>query len=126
MSLSHLHFQRLIFCRLEFNKAEVASVWLTSARLARKADFTHQAFNAVLHASQLGDDSATIEHSRILWKEGHHRKAIQSLEGAIAANAFQSHNFTLVENAAASHVQAPDRQHQQQNILTARVWQFVS
>jgi serine/threonine-protein kinase ATR len=121
MSLPHLDHQELTFCRFNFNKAEIASVWLTSARLARKADFTHQAFNAVLHASQLGDDSATIEHSRILWKEGHHRKAIQSLEGAIAANAFQSHNFTLSENAAASHIQVPERQQQQQNILTARV-----
>ena len=99
---------------------DIADAWLTSARLARKGDFTHQAFNAVLHASQLGDESATIEHSRILWKEGHHRKAIQSLEGAIAANAFQSHNYTLTENATASHAQ-DQQQQQQQNVLTARV-----
>lgn len=95
----------------------MASSWLTSARLARVADFTHQAFNAVLHASQLGDDSATIEHSRILWKEGHHRKAIQSLEGAIAANVFHSHTHTTVESATASH---SEQNQQQQNILTAR------
>ena len=75
---------------LEFSKQDLSSSWLASARLARKAGFTHQAFNAVLHASKLGDDAATIEHARLLWKEGHHRKAIQSLEGAIAANAFQS------------------------------------
>ncbi len=112
------HDPKLTLCSLGFTKAEVASAWLTSARLARKADFTHHAFNAVLHASQLGDKSATIEHSRILWKEGRHRKAIQSLEGAIAANAFQSHNYTPAENATASHGQ--DRQ-QEQNILTARV-----
>ena len=44
----------------------------------------------MLHASRLGDDAATIEHARLLWKEGNHRKAIQRLEGSIAANAFQS------------------------------------
>ncbi|KAL9615276.1 MAG: hypothetical protein Q9167_000247 [Letrouitia subvulpina] len=67
-----------------------ACMHLTNAKLARKAGFLHQAFNAVLRASQLGEESAKIEHSRLLWKEGHHRKAIQSLEGAIAANAFKS------------------------------------
>ena len=61
-----------------------------SAKLARKNNFTHQAFNAVLHATQLGDSSSNIETARLLWKEGHHRKAIQSLEGAIAGNLFQS------------------------------------
>lgn len=64
-----------------------------------------------MHASQLGDESATIEHSRLLWREGHHRKAIQSLEGAIAANAFRSHNYTPTDDAIATT---------QQNLLTAR------
>ncbi|KAI9793452.1 MAG: serine/threonine-protein kinase M1 [Candelina submexicana] len=100
-----------------FTQRDIASAWLTSARLARKGNFVHQAFNAVLHASQLGDDSATIEHSRLLWKEGHHRKAIQSLEGAIAANAFRSHDYTPTENATTSITE--DKQ-QQQNLLTAR------
>ena len=68
----------------------MSSSWLASAKLARKGNFTHQAFNAVLHATQLGDHAATIETARLLWQEGHYRKAIQSLEGAIAANAFQS------------------------------------
>lgn len=79
---------------------DIASAWLTSAKLARKSGFVHQSFNAVLHASQLGDNSATIEHSRLLWKEGHHRKAIQSLKGAIAANAFRSHDYLQTENAS--------------------------
>ncbi|MCJ1321696.1 serine/threonine-protein kinase M1 [Xylographa vitiligo] len=94
-----------------FSKIDLSSAWLTSARLARKGDFTHQAFNAVLHASQLGDTSATIEHSRLLWREGHHRKAIQSLEGAIAANAFRSHDYVSTNNNTAKT---------SQNILTAR------
>jgi serine/threonine-protein kinase ATR len=59
----------------------------------------------------LGDESATIEHSRLLWREGNHRKAIQSLEGAIAANAFRSHNYTPTDDAIATT---------QQNLLTAR------
>ena len=59
----------------------------------------------------MGDESATIEHSRLLWREGHHRKAIQSLEGAIAANAFRSHNYTPTDDATANT---------QQNLLTAR------
>lgn len=59
----------------------------------------------------MGDESATIEHSRLLWREGHHRKAIQSLEGAIAANAFRSHNYTPTDDAVATT---------QQNLLTAR------
>ncbi|KAL8729547.1 MAG: hypothetical protein Q9166_004627 [cf. Caloplaca sp. 2 TL-2023] len=84
----------------DFSNNDIASAWLTSAKLARKAGFTHQSFNAVLHASQLGDNSATIEHSRLLWKEGHHRKAIQSLKGAIAANAFQSHAYLQTEQPA--------------------------
>lgn len=40
----------------------------------------------MLHAARLQDRSATIEHARLLWKDGHHRKAIQTLEGAISAN----------------------------------------
>ncbi|KAI9830439.1 MAG: hypothetical protein M1819_005691 [Sarea resinae] len=101
----------------KFTSHNIASSWLRSAKLARKGNLTHEAFNAVLHASQLGDQSATIEHSRLLWKEGHHRKAIQSLDGAIAANAFSSHNFVALDSATVSLV--GDKQ-QQQNYLTAR------
>jgi serine/threonine-protein kinase ATR len=100
---------------LNFSKGDLASAWLTSARLARKGNAINQSFNAVLHASQLGDESATIEHARLLWKEGHHRKAIQSLQGAIDSNAFISHN----SNAKATSF-AGENQSQQQNLLTAR------
>ena len=100
---------------LNFTEHDLAGAWLTSARLARKGNAMHQSFNAVLHASKLGDESAMIEHARLLMKEGHHRKAIQSLQGAIANNAFIGHNkgseatsFTNVELA------------EQQNLLTAR------
>ncbi|PGG99288.1 Atypical/PIKK/ATR protein kinase [Polytolypa hystricis UAMH7299] len=100
-----------------FDESDVASVWLQVARIARKANYTEQAFNAVLHSTQLNDKSATIEYARLLWKEGHHRKAIRALEGAIAANAFVSHDYVPSEDTFNSL--APDQQ-QRQNILTAR------
>ena len=104
--------------RLDFPKDEIASAWLTSARLARKGNFTQQSFNAVLHASQLGAQSATIEHSRLLWKEGQHRKAIRSLEGAIAANAFRAHNYAVHDDATTTSLAGESNE--QQNLLTAR------
>ncbi|KAI9844262.1 MAG: serine/threonine-protein kinase M1 [Sclerophora amabilis] len=103
--------------RHDFTKDELASVWLTSARLARKGNLTHQSFNAVLHASQLGAESATIEHSRLLWNEGHHRKAIQSLDGAIVANAFSSYSSDSIDEAKGTAVVFKE---QQQNLVTAR------
>ena len=101
----------------QFRDDELASVWLTDARLSRKGNLIRQSFNAVLHASQLGAESATIEHSRLLWKEGQHRKAIQSLTGAIKANAFRSYNHAAPSEATAS---TTGDQAQQQNLLTAR------
>ncbi|TGO91177.1 hypothetical protein BPOR_0036g00070 [Botrytis porri] len=102
---------------LEFTKGDIASAWLTSARLARKGNAIHQSFNAVLHASQLGDNSAKIEHARLLWKEEQHRKAIQSLQGAIDSNAFISHNEI---NKASLGSADNTHQKQQQNLLEAR------
>ncbi|KAK2760373.1 serine/threonine-protein kinase M1 [Arachnomyces sp. PD_36] len=106
-----------------FDDSDIAAVWLTGARLARKANSTSQAFDAVLHAAQLKDKSATIEHARLLWKEGNHRKAIQTLEGAIAANAFVSHDYSAAAEASVSV--APDRQ-QQQNALNARAYLLLA
>ncbi|KAL3418858.1 protein kinase Rad3 (phosphatidylinositol 3) [Phlyctema vagabunda] len=99
-----------------FTTGDVASAWLTSARLARKGNAINQSFNAVLHASQLGDESATIEHARLLWKEGHPRKAIQSLQGAIDSNAFISHNKNIDVMTSVIGVE----QTNEQNLLTAR------
>jgi serine/threonine-protein kinase ATR len=107
---------------LEFQKEDFASAWLTSARLARKSNFRHQSFTAAMHASQLGSEAAQIEHSRLLWSEGHHRKAIQSLEGAIAAKAFQSYNHAAVEVSASTF---GEQQELQQNFLAARVSSFL-
>ena len=58
-----------------------------------------------------------IEHSRLLWTEGNHRKAIQSLEGAISKNAFRSSDFT--ETAESLPMDDLGR-HQQRNILKAK------
>ncbi|KAJ9607992.1 serine/threonine-protein kinase M1 [Cladophialophora chaetospira] len=80
-----------------FTSNDVAAAWLSSARLARKSRSTTQAFNAVLKASALGDKSATIEQAKLMWIEGHHRKAIQALEGAIESGAFVSHEY-VAEN----------------------------
>ncbi|EXJ90418.1 hypothetical protein A1O1_03519 [Capronia coronata CBS 617.96] len=80
-----------------FTSDDVAAAWLSSARLARKARSTTQAFNAVLKASALGDKSAAIEQAKLMWLEGHHRKAIQILEGAIESGAFIAHDY-IAEN----------------------------
>ena len=80
--------------RPRFGDADISTLWLSSARLARKANSMHQSFNAVLHASELGDDSATIENAKLLWKQGHNRKAIQTLKGAIASDVFATPSFT--------------------------------
>ncbi|KAI0125275.1 phosphatidylinositol 3 [Xylariales sp. AK1849] len=100
--------------RSRFTDLDVSSLWLSSARLARKANSIHQSFNAVLHASQLGDDSATIENARLLWKDGHNRKAIQTLQGAISSNVFLNRSFGGDGESSEKNAES------QQNMLTAR------
>ncbi|EAU37733.1 hypothetical protein ATEG_02771 [Aspergillus terreus NIH2624] len=99
-----------------FAVSDIAAAWLASTRLLRKGNFTNQAYQSMLHAARLKDRSATIEHARLLWKDGHHRKAIQTLEGAIAANEFASDTVPMDSNSgsAASH------REKHQNLLAAR------
>src|SRR5437016_4228878 len=99
-------------------RSEVASTWLTTAKLARKGNQTHTAFNAVLHATQLGEDAAKIEHSRLLWKDGQPRKAIQNLRGAITANAFRSNKGL----AGADSINVTTEPDTHQNLLTAKAF----
>lgn len=73
----------------------------------------HQSFNAVLRASQLGDESATIENARLLWKEGYNRKAIQTLQGAIDGKIFSQHSFSEID-ASGRNIDS------QQNMIAAR------
>ena len=103
----------------QFSRLDLAAAWLTTAKLARKSNFPNQAFSAVLHASLLGDKSSTIEHAKLMWKEGHHRKAIQSLEGAIDSKVFAAQSFTANETDSVS-VSVSAQQQQSQNIMTAK------
>ncbi|KAI1494605.1 phosphatidyl inositol 3-kinase-like protein [Biscogniauxia mediterranea] len=108
-----VHRAAMELTRPRFGDLDISASWLLTARLARKANAMHQSFNAVLHASQLGDDSATIENARLLWKEGHNRKAIHALQGAIASNAFTNRSFV-------EHESSEKNIEMQQNMLTAR------
>ncbi len=81
---------------VDFTNLDIASVWLTTGQLARKGDFMTTAFNSVLHAERLGDNASRIEYSKLLWKEGHHRKAIQNLRGAIESDIFHTHDIAPV------------------------------
>lgn len=103
--------------RPKYGNEEIAYLWLASARLARKSGSMHQSFNAVLHAQQLGDGSALIENARLLYKDGHHRKAIQALQLAIKESSFaDSVSFTTSVAPASSN----RSQETQKNLLTAR------
>jgi serine/threonine-protein kinase ATR len=104
--------------RTGFRDSDIAGVWLTGARLSRKGNLTGQAYHSVLKAAELKDKSATIEHARLLWKDGHHRKAIQTLDGAIAANVFVSADFAPEGTESLS---LTSHREQHQNMLTARV-----
>ncbi|KAH8154219.1 uncharacterized protein LAJ45_01987 [Morchella importuna] len=96
----------------ELAKDNIASTWLASARFARKAGQIHQSFNSVLHASRLGAPLATVEHAKLLWHEGQHRKAIQNLEGAISSNMIQT-NDSITETIQSG-------KNQPQNIVSAK------
>ncbi|KAL2866806.1 protein kinase MEC1 [Aspergillus lucknowensis] len=100
-----------------FADSDIAAAWLTSARLARRSNFGAQAYQSMLNAAHLKDRSATIEHARLLWKDGYHRKAIQILEGAIAANEFASALSNTNNPDSPSSISAHEKQ---QNILAAR------
>lgn len=100
--------------RPRFGELDISSLWLSSAKLARKANSLHQSFNAVLHAEQLGDDSATIENAKILWKEGNNRRAIQTLQSAIASNTFSLKSFASDGDSSERNAEA------QQNMNIAR------
>lgn len=99
-----------------YSSSDIAAAWLTSAKLARKARSTTQAFSAVLKASVLGDKSAAIEQAKIMWSEGQHRKAIQTLEGAIESRAFITHEYTAENGSTTMTVD----QHRSQNEMAAK------
>jgi serine/threonine-protein kinase ATR len=89
---------------LDFSKQQIASSWLISARLHRKSGLVDAAYDAVLHATHLHDGAARLEHSRLLWRDGHHRKAIQNLQGAVEADVFASFNKGAATSGSTSIV----------------------
>lgn len=101
---------------IKFRESDIGSSWLTTARLARKGNVATTAHNAVLMAFQCGDKTANIELARLLWRDGQHRQAIQSLEGAIASDAFAASDRRIA-NPSDSMVTPGDSS---QNMLIAR------
>ncbi|KAK4219053.1 hypothetical protein QBC37DRAFT_469608 [Rhypophila decipiens] len=100
----------------KFENEDISASWLSTARLARKSGSMHQSFNAVLHAQQLGDGSAIIENARLLYRDGHHRKAIQVLQLAIDTNSF-------IKDQVSSDIHPPTSSKNpetQKSLLTAR------
>ncbi|CCJ28861.1 unnamed protein product [Pneumocystis jirovecii] len=67
---------------------EVAEIWLKIAKLARKSGHLQQSYNSILIAESKGSPLASVEHARWWWKQGEHRKAVESLENAFAAGVF--------------------------------------
>ncbi len=104
------------FSRPRFGNEDISFQWLSSARLARKSGSMHQSFNAVLHAQQLGDGSAIIENAKLLYKDGHHRKAIQVLQLAISTSSFISDSAVSISMPPTSSKGAEG----QRSLLTAR------
>ncbi|OGE54809.1 hypothetical protein PENARI_c005G02231 [Penicillium arizonense] len=104
----------------EFADSDISAAWLTSARLSRKGNFSSQAYHSMLNAARLKDRSATIEHARLLWKDGHHRKAIQTLEGAISANEANPTTSSSVEVEAMSFLSSRG-QHQNESTALAHL-----
>lgn len=101
-----------------FKDVDIAATWLTSARLARKSQASTQAFDAVLAAASLGEKSASIEEAKLIWQDGHHRKAIQTLEGAISSGAFIAHDYVAEDGP----VTLTTEQQNNQNELTAKAY----
>ncbi|EKV15882.1 Inositol kinase kinase (UvsB), putative [Penicillium digitatum PHI26] len=104
----------------EFADSDLSAAWLTSARLSRKGNFSSQAYHSMLNAARLKDRSASIEHARLLWKDGHHRKAIQTLEGAISANEVTPSASSSVEIEAMSFLSGHG-QHQNESTALAHL-----
>ena len=111
-----LGIRRAMLLAVNRNKPnfEVGVSWLTTAKLARKANVPAMANFAVLRAAQCGDDSSRIEQARLLWKDGQHRQAIHNLEGAIASNAFAMYDRFVEAGSNPEEAQA------KQNALSAR------
>jgi len=103
-----------------FDGYDESQLWLQTAKLARKGNRAEVAHNAVLNALLLGDESAKIEQARLLWRSGDHRKAIQSLEGAIESNAFAARNMQDSDSMQATSATGAAGGGTDQNLLIAK------
>lgn len=72
----------------------MAATWLDTAKLAREAGVFDLAYDAVLHATSLGDLTAQVEHAKLLWHDKQYRKAIQALKKVIDLAPTQSFGLT--------------------------------
>lgn len=79
----------------------------------------------MLNAARLKDRSASIEHARLLWKDGHHRKAIQTLEGAISANEVTPSTSSSVEIEAMSFLSGRGQHQNESTALVSCTTQFT-
>ncbi|KAK6543275.1 serine/threonine-protein kinase M1 [Orbilia ellipsospora] len=66
----------------------ISSLWLATAKLARKKKDYHQAFTAILNSNDT--QNGPIEQAKLAWNEGRHRKAIKLLENAIETKVFET------------------------------------
>lgn len=101
-----------------YNDSQMGSLWLTTARLSRKAGNTEAAYNAVLQAYECGDKAAKLEEARLLWREGHGRQAISALEGAIKSEVFNEESQIIDVDSMTTKSAAPEGQ--KQNMLLAK------
>ena len=82
----------VIALRNPSNKRSMCSIWLQSAKLARKAKQPQQSYKAILHALDLkGLPLSQIEHARWWWKEGHQMRAIQILKKSLETKVFDDY-----------------------------------
>jgi len=101
-----------------FTESQMGSLWLTTARLARKAGNTEAAYNAVLQAYECGDKAAKLEEARLLWRDGHGRQAISILEGAIRSAVFDEESESMDTDSMQARSAATEGQ--KQNMLLAK------
>jgi serine/threonine-protein kinase ATR len=115
---SILGIRRAMFkCHKLYTEPQMGSLWLTTARLARKAGNTEAAYNAVLQAYECGDKAAKLEEARLLWRDGHGRQAISALEGAIKSQVFNEESDSMDLDGIQTRSAAPE---QKQNMLLAK------
>jgi serine/threonine-protein kinase ATR len=99
-------------CSYPQGQREIASSWLSTAKIARKAGQFEEAYAAILRANQLDVQMGRLEQARWWWHQGQSRKAIESLQNSFAANIFdfnrdtasaESSNLSLNDVATNAH-----------------------